>query len=72
VLGQDSLFWSLKGVSAIDQAGKAFDDPTARPVLYDGSRAARGSVKVVELDTHINVVEFAGAEAERLLKMIET
>jgi uncharacterized protein (UPF0261 family) len=60
----------LKGVSAIDQTGKAFDDPVAREALYDGIRAMHGSVELIELDYHINEAEFAEAVARKLLKLI--
>jgi uncharacterized protein (UPF0261 family) len=61
----------LKGVSAIDQSGKAFDDPAARQALYDGIRATHGSVELLEFDHHINDAEFAGAAATKLLTLIE-
>src|SRR5258708_168473 len=52
--GRTSILIPLKGVSAIDQPGKAFDDPVARQALYDGIRATHGSVELIELDKHIN------------------
>ena len=35
--GPTCIMIAVKGVSAIDQTGKAFDDPAARQALYDGS-----------------------------------
>lgn len=68
--GPTSILIPLKGVSAIDQSGKAFDDSTARQALYDGIRSALGSVQLIELDNHINDSSFAEAAARRLLEMI--
>lgn len=68
--GPTCIMIPLKGVSAIDQAGKAFDDPAARQALYDGIRATRGMVELVELDSHINDAAFAESAARRLLELI--
>ncbi len=68
--GPNCIMIPLKGVSAIDQAGKAFDDPAARQALNDGIRATRGSVELIEMDSHINDVAFAEATARRLLELI--
>lgn len=61
----------LKGVSAIDQTGKAFDDPAARQALYDGVRETHGTVELVELGNHINDASFAEAAAVQLSKLME-
>jgi uncharacterized protein (UPF0261 family) len=61
----------LKGVSAIDQTGKPFDDSAARNGLYDGLRASHGAVELLELDCHINDELFAEAAARQLLKMLD-
>lgn len=68
-MGPTTIMIPLKGVSAIDQAGKAFDDPAARQALYDGVRATQGGVELVELDSHINDAIFAEAAARRLLPL---
>lgn len=60
----------LKGVSAIDQTGKAFDDPAAREALYDGILATHENVEYVKFNNHINDTAFAEAAARRLLKLI--
>lgn len=69
--GQTCIMIPLKGVSAIDQTGKAFDDPAARQALYDGVRTTHGSVELIELDLHINDVAFAEASARQLLSLID-
>ena len=61
----------LKGVSAVDQTGKPFDDPAARDALCEGVRATHGAVELFELDCHINDAEFAEAAARRLLKLLD-
>ncbi|MFO1041277.1 MAG: Tm-1-like ATP-binding domain-containing protein [Planctomycetaceae bacterium] len=68
-MGPTCIMIPLKGVSAIDQTGKAFDDPAARLALYDGIRATHENVELVELDNHINDAAFAGAAAKRLLSL---
>jgi len=59
-----------KGISAIDQAEKAFNDPVARQALFKGIRAKHGSAELIELDHHINDSAFAEAAAQRLLELI--
>jgi len=68
--GPTCIIIPLNGVSAIDQAGKAFDDPTARRALYDGIRSAHGSVELVKLDNHINDSAFAETVASKLLALM--
>lgn len=68
--GPTCIMIPLKGVSAIDQTGKAFDDPEARQALYDGIRATHGRAELIELGDHINDVSFADAAARRLLELI--
>ncbi len=68
--GPTCIMIPLKGVSAIDQPGKAFDDPAARLALYDGIRATHENVELVELDNHINDDTFAESIAEKLLNLI--
>ena len=70
--GPTCIMVPLKGVSAIDQTGKAFDDPAAREALFEGIRATRGSVELIELDNHINDPSFAEAAARKLLALIAT
>ena len=69
-MGPTCIKIPLKRVSAIDQTGKAFDDPTARQALYDEIRATRGSIVLIEFDHHVNDSAFAEAAALKLLKML--
>lgn len=68
--GPTSIVIPLRGVSAIDLAGRPFDDPAAREALYDGIRATRGPVELIEMNHHINDVEFADAVANKLLLLL--
>ena len=68
--GPTCIIIPLKGVSAIDQTGKAFDDPTARQALSDGIHATRGSIEIIEFDNHINDAAFAEAAAGKLLDLM--
>ena len=68
--GPTCIMIPLMGVSAIDQAGKAFDNPAARQGLCDGIRATHGNVSLIECDNHINDPAFAEAAARQLLKLI--
>lgn len=70
--GPTCIMIPLRGVSAIDQTGKVFDDPIARAALYESLRAARGSAELIEMDCHINDVAFAEAAARELLHLIRT
>lgn len=66
--GPTCMMIPLKGVSAVDQAERAFDDPDARQALYDVIRATHGAVELIELDNHINDTAFAAAAAQQLLQ----
>ena len=68
--GPTCIMIPLKGVSAIDQTGKAFDDPIARQALYDGIRATHGNIELIDSDSHINDTVFSEAAARRLLELI--
>ena len=68
--GRTCIMIPLKGVSAIDQVGKAFDDPAARQALYDGIKATHGSVELIELDNHVNDTAFAECAVRKLLTLI--
>ena len=68
--GPTCIMIPLKGVSAIDQTGKAFDDPAARQALYDGIRETHGLAELIEMDDHINDPAFAEAAARQLLELI--
>ncbi len=68
--GPARIFLPLRGVSAIDCAGQPFDDPAARSALYASIHAHAGSVRVLELDLHINDAAFAEALAGELIGML--
>lgn len=69
--GPTCILIPLKGVSAIDQEGKAFDDPVAREALYDGLRDSHGRVELIEVNNHINDSVFAETVAVKLLALME-
>lgn len=68
--GPAAILLPLQGVSAIDRAGQSFDDPEARAALFSAIREHRGSVPLIELDTHINDPAFAEAAACKLLELM--
>ncbi len=68
--GPAAIFLPLRGVSAIDQEGRDFDDPGARRALFDAVRQSAGEVEVVELDLHINDPAFARAAVARLVELM--
>ncbi len=68
--GPTTILFPLKGVSAIDQEGKPFDDPEARRTLLEGLRATHGGAELMEIDRHINDAEFAEAAARELLQLM--
>lgn len=54
----------LKGVSALDTEGQAFDDENARNALFDAIRSGfemTSNHQLIELDCHINDLAFAEA-----------
>jgi len=69
--GPTTCLLPLRGVSALDQVGEAFDDPEAREALFDSLRKASGSTTILELDLHINDPEFAAAAAQELIELME-
>jgi len=71
-VGPTCIMIPLKGVSAIDQVGNAFDDPAARQALYDGIQATHGSAELLGFDKHINDSAFAELAAQKLLHLIRT
>lgn len=68
--GPVEILLPLRGVSALDHAGKAFDDPIAREQLRFGLHAMTGQVPIQEVDLHINDEAFAELAASRLLKLL--
>ncbi len=68
--GPVAIVLPLKGVSAIDVDGQAFDDPDARRALFDAIRQSHEHTELIEVDHHINDPEFAEAAARRLIDAI--
>jgi uncharacterized protein (UPF0261 family) len=69
--GPAVMMLPLNGVSAIDAAGQAFDDPDARRALFGAVRRSHGQTELIELERHINDAEFAETAAKRLLRLIQ-
>ena len=69
--GPARLFFPLRGVSALDRAGQAFDDPQARTALLEGLRSAAPALAITELDLHINDAAFAERCARELLALMK-
>ena len=68
--GPAEILLPSRGVSALDRAGAAFDDPAARRALHDAVRAHAGHVPVRELDLHLNDEAFALEAARTLLRLM--
>lgn len=68
--GPATIMLPLQGISAIDRAGQSFDDPDARLALFHAIRHYADRVKIVELDRHINDIDFAAAAARELLELM--
>ena len=72
--GPTAVLLPLRGVSAIDQEGEVFHDPTADASLFEAIRtglAGFPAIEVTALDCHINDPVFGEAAAEKLLSLIE-
>jgi uncharacterized protein (UPF0261 family) len=69
--GPTAILLPLRGVSAIDGAGKPFWWPEADAALFQSIRNwVSPGVEVVELDLHINDPAFAAAASAKLLELI--
>ncbi|MBM3987494.1 MAG: UPF0261 family protein [Planctomycetes bacterium] len=68
--GPARLFFPLRGVSALDCAGKPFDDPAARAALLAGLHSSSPAISITELDLHINDAPFAERCARELLALM--
>ncbi|MBI3862503.1 MAG: Tm-1-like ATP-binding domain-containing protein [Planctomycetia bacterium] len=65
--GPTAILLPLRGVSAIDREGQPFWWPEADAALFDGIRRnVPPSVRLIELDRHINDPEFAAAAVSGL------
>lgn len=70
--GPSVIMLPLEGVSALDRAGQAFDDPAARQALFDAIRNDGDKLELQELPYHINDPQFAAAAAHQLLQLLTT
>jgi uncharacterized protein (UPF0261 family) len=69
--GDVAVLLPLRGVSMIDRDGQPFHDPTADEALFASLRSALNrTVRVREIDAHINDAEFANALADELLALL--
>lgn len=70
--GPVTIVLPLKGVSAIDCPGQPFHDPDADRALFDAIRSnLNPTVKLVEVDAHINDPEFAARLVAEYLDLIK-
>jgi len=69
--GPAAILLPQRGVSAIDRAGEAFDDPAARKTLLDAVRRNCGQVELLDLDLHINDDAFAEIAARKLIELMK-
>jgi uncharacterized protein (UPF0261 family) len=70
--GPTAILVSLRGVSALDREGGPFWSPEADAALFASLRNwVSPSVRVVEVDRHINDPEFAELAATTLMAMIK-
>jgi uncharacterized protein (UPF0261 family) len=71
--GPTAVLIPLRGVSAIDREGQPFWWPEADQALFQSIRNwTSPSVKLLELDLHINDPEFARIAAETLLEKVKS
>jgi len=68
--GPTAVMLPLKGVSAIDSAGKPFWWPEADAALFEAIRGGITRGELIEVDRHINDPEFAAACANKLLELM--
>jgi len=69
--GPAAIVLPQRGVSAIDRAGEAFDDPAARRALLDAVRRHGRQIELLDLDLHINDAQFAETAAHKLIELMK-
>jgi uncharacterized protein (UPF0261 family) len=70
--GAAAIILPLKGLSQIDAEGGVFYHPEINQVLFDTiKKHADDTVRVLEVDAHINDKKFAEIAVETLLEMIK-
>ncbi len=71
-VGPTAFFYPQKGVSAIDADKGVFEDKAADAAfLKNLKKNLAGNVPLIELDNHINDLDFAEAMAKKLVEMME-
>jgi len=66
------LILPLQGLSSLDRKNQPFYDPQANKSLFDSLRThIDSSIRLVELDQHINDREFAEKVSEELIEMLQ-
>ena len=67
-----TIILPLKGISQIDAEGDIFYNPEVNQVLFDSIKENRDeTIKVLEVNAHINDPKFAEALVDELLKLVE-
>ena len=70
--GPTTFFFPMKGVSAIDREGQPFYDAEADAAFLSSLKATlKPSVRLVQMDNHINDEEFAAESARCLIEMLK-
>lgn len=68
-----SVVLPLKGISQIDAAGGIFYHPEIDQVLFESiKKYVNEKINVIEVDAHINDVEFAETLVKTLLELMQT
>ena len=67
--GPTKILLPLRGVSALDAAGREFFDDQARAALFQSIRT-HAKCEVIEFDLHINDPLFAEAAANKLIELL--
>jgi uncharacterized protein (UPF0261 family) len=69
--GPTTFFYPRKGVSGIDREGQPFYDPEADEAFIASLKASlNASVRLIEMDNHINDEAFAAAVAHSLMETL--
>ena len=68
--GPTAILLPLRGVSALDIAGGPFWWPEADAALFQSLRNWIAGVELIELDLHIDDLEFGKVAAETLLRLM--
>jgi uncharacterized protein (UPF0261 family) len=71
-IGPTRVLLPRGGVSAIDAAGKPFENDAARAALFDEIRAQGASAEIIERSEHINDPSFAEYAAATLLDLLKS